>query len=202
MLPIDKMNNLIKQQAVGLFSLYSQTRIGVISGYDPNTYTAKVTIQPDGVLTNYLPIKTLGVGNQFGIYYAPNDGDMCVVNFQEGDFSSGFISGFIFNSIDVPINPGPPSGETWIVHKTGSFLKFETNGTINLTMLDTNGDPTNLNIVGNVVVTGNITASGDILDTSGTNSNTVKDLRTIYDSHVHPGIMVGGGNTEETTQTM
>jgi phage baseplate assembly protein gpV len=202
MLPIDKINNIIKQQVIAVLSTFTQTRIGIISGYDPNTYTSKVTLQPDGLITNYLPIVTFNVGIGWGFYSAPRAGDMVMVHFQEGDLSTGFITGSIFNSIDTPVNPGPPEGETWMIHKTGTFLKFKNDGTISITALDSNSNPTNININGNIVLTGNITATGDILDQSGTNTNNMRLMRSIYDSHTHGGVMAGGSNTLDPNQPM
>lgn len=202
MLTVDKLNNLIKQQIIAVLSTFSHTRVGQIAGYNPDTYTAKVMIQPEGLVTNYLPILTFNVGNGWGFYSAPNDGDMVLVHFMEGDFSTGFIGSKIFNSIDVPINPAPPAGETWMIHKTGTYLKFNNDGTVALLTLDSNGHKTNFNINSNVVITGNLTVSGNVLDNSGTNTNTVKDMRTIYDSHTHGGVSPGPSNTASPNQPM
>ena len=177
---------MIRAQVIAVLSTFTHTRIATISSYDPDTYTAKVIFQPDGNLSGQLPILADWVGNGWGSYYAPSIDDQVMVHFMEGSLSNGFISGRIFNNVDRAINPGPPSGERWVVHQTGTFIKFKNDGTIEVNLLDENGDPTNLNIIGNMVVDGNITTTGDILDNSGTNSHTVKLMRTIYNTHTHP----------------
>lgn len=201
MYSVDQLVNLIRSQAIAVLSTFSQTRVGIIVGYDPDTYTACVEIKPEGIKTGFLPILSNVIGDQWGFYSAPAINDMVIVHFQEGDFSSGFIGQRIYSLTDRPISPGPPSGETWMIHKTGTYVKFLNDGTIELKCLDENGDKTNLNINANVVVTGNISATGDILDTSETNTHTMENMRTIYNSHVHPGVTAGISNTQVTTQT-
>lgn len=201
MYPIDKLMNLMRAQAIAVISTYSQTRVGIVVGYDPNTYTASVEIKPEGIKTGFLPIIAPWIGNQYGFYAAPALDDMVLVHFQEGDFSSGFIGQCIYSLTDRPISPGPDSGEIWMVHKTGTYLKFNNDGTVAINCLDKDGQKTNITIDANVVVTGNITATGDMLDNSETNTHTIANMRTIYNSHVHGGVLAGGANTQTTNQT-
>ena len=51
-------------------------------------------------------------------------------------------------------------------------------------------------MTGDIKETGNILATGDMTDLSGSNSVTVGQLRTAYDAHTHP--VPGGGNTGTT----
>lgn len=201
MYPIDKLLNQMRAQAIAVISTYSQTRIGIIVGYNPDDYTAAVEIQPEGIKTGFLPILAPWIGNQYGFYAAPALNDMVIVHFQEGDFTSGLVGQCIYSLVDRPINPGPPSGEVWMVHKTGTYLKFMNDGTVAIKCLDEHNAKTNLTIDANIVVTGNISATGDILDKSATNTHTIANMRTIYNSHVHGGVLVGGANTQTTTQT-
>ncbi len=201
MFSVDQLINLIRSQAIATLSTFSQTRVGIIVGYDPDTYTANVEIKPEGIKTGNIPILSQWIGNQWGFYSAPELNDMVIVHFQEGDFSCGFIGQRIYSFTDRPISPGPPSGETWMIHKTGTYIKFLNDGTIEMKCLDENGDKTDVNIIANVVVDGDIRASGNILDNNGTNSHDMADMRTIYNSHVHPGVTAGPSNTQVTTQT-
>lgn len=220
MFPIDKLRNLMRQEAAGVLATFSQTRIGIVDGYDPNNYTATVLIQPEGIKTGGLPILTEWVGNLWGFYAPPTIGDQVIVHFMEGDFSTGFIGQRIFNITQQPTNNSttPSSGEFWLVHKTGTYLKLHNDGTIELKTLDSNSNQTNINITSNMVMTGNLTvngnvalqgsgagnltSTGDIRDNINTNTNTVKQMRTIYDTHTHGGVSVGGGNTANPNQPM
>ena len=103
-------------------------RMGTISAYNPNTYCVKVFMQPSGVETGWLPIKTPWVGNSWGMQAGPSIGDQVTVSFQEGDRDGGVVLGSIYNNSYQPMVV--PSGELWIQHKSGSFLKFLNNGDV------------------------------------------------------------------------
>jgi hypothetical protein len=83
--------------------------------------------------------------------------------------------------------PQAPSGELWLVHQTGSFLKLHNDGTVG-------GKASVWNLTGTIQLTGNLVASGDISDQSGAHG-TLGRLRTIYDEHVHPDVQNGPGST-------
>lgn len=54
-----------------------------------------------------------------------------------------------------------------------------------------------------VVITGNLTVDGDILDNATgahINTNKVRDMRTIYNTHTHGGVAAGGANTAVPNQ--
>lgn len=216
---IDLLLNLMRAQAEGILSKYTNMRIGTISSYDPSVYKAQVLIQPENMMTGWLPIATQWMGNGWGLYMPPAPGDTVIIHFMEGDLSVGIIGDRLFTSKELPkTDPaGCPSGEAWLLHLTGSYLQFKNDGTIKLKCLDTESHKTNFIIDANMVVngnivqtgninqTGNITTSGDILDNASgphVNTNTVRDMRDIYDSHVHPGVVIGVDDTMETTQTM
>jgi phage baseplate assembly protein V len=125
----NRLANAMRQQAA-LSSLdVSKPRTGTITSYDPNKHAVKVTIQPEGVdAAGWIPLGAVGVGNGFGVLCAPNIGDMVMVEFAEGNSRAPRIVGRFFSTVDVP--PSVPSGETWIVHQSGSFLKFHNDGSI------------------------------------------------------------------------
>lgn len=184
MFPIDKLMNLMRQQAIATLSSFTHTRAGTVTNYNEPNFTARVQIQPEEILTPYLPILTPWVGNGWGMYFPPNLGDLVLCHFMEGDFNVGFVGQHIPNLVDKPIN-NVPSGEGWIVHKTGTYIKFHNDGTISIGTLDIHGNPTNINIASNIVVTGNISATGNILDNSGTNAHNISAMRTIFNQHIH-----------------
>lgn len=107
------------------------SRSGVISGYDPSSYAVKVDIMPEGYTTGWIQLDALGVGNGWGVAIGPQLGDEVTVTFENGDPKLGRVTSRHFNDVNQPI--GPLSGETWMVHKTGSLLKFHNDGTVELT---------------------------------------------------------------------
>ena len=106
------------------------TRCGLIDSYDQNTYSVKVRLQPSNVLTGWIPIASCYVGNGWGLQVGPNIGDAVVLQAQEGGGDAAIVVGSMFNDVDraMPV----PSGEMWIRHKSGSFLKFLNTGDVSL----------------------------------------------------------------------
>ena len=91
-------------------------RHGLITSYDPKKHLAKVTFQPEGHESGWLPLESPFSGNSQGMVSGPNPGDgkstgdQVVVRFQEGDPEAGKIaSGRVFSDQDQP--PHVESGE-------------------------------------------------------------------------------------------
>lgn len=105
-------------------------RHALVSSYDPKRYLAKVTLQPEGQETGWLPIETGHIGQDYGIVVglqpgqagvssqgqggtvgqqSQNQGDQVIVRFQEGDVESGKIVQRIHSDQDTP--PQAQSGE-------------------------------------------------------------------------------------------
>jgi phage baseplate assembly protein gpV len=123
--------NIIRRECERVLSLRGSTRIGIVDSYDPALYCAKVRIQPENTLTGFVPILTDWVGNGWGLVCPPSAGDVVDVHFQEGGKNAGFISKRFYSSKTLP--PGPvASGEFWLVHKSGSFLKFTNDGKVSV----------------------------------------------------------------------
>ena len=105
-------------------------RHGVVDAYDPNSFSVKVRLQPSNVLTGWIPIQSCYVGNGWGLFAAPTIGDAVQVDCQEGELNAGVMVGSFFNDQDRPLQV--PSGEFWLQHKSGSFLKFLNNGDVSV----------------------------------------------------------------------
>jgi len=105
-------------------------RTGTITGYDPSNGVVKVAIQPEGRETNWIKLDCPGVGNGWGVQVGPQIGDEVTVSFESGDPNLGKVTARHTNSLNLPMPV--PSGDTWIVHESGSLLKFNTDGTVTL----------------------------------------------------------------------
>jgi len=105
-------------------------RIGTITSYDKGNGVVKVSIQPEGRETNWLKLDCPGVGNGWGVQIGPQIGDEVTVSFDSSDPNLGKVTARHTNSQNLPLPV--PSGEVWLVHKTGSLLKFNTDGTVTL----------------------------------------------------------------------
>jgi phage baseplate assembly protein gpV len=102
--------------------------VGTITSVDPDSYTAKVMLEPIGVETEWLPLGTMYAGNNFGLLALPDVGTEVLVVFEMGDIKCGKIICCNFNNIDKP--PAVNPGEVIMLHKSGSLLKFNTDGSI------------------------------------------------------------------------
>jgi uncharacterized protein involved in type VI secretion and phage assembly len=152
-------------------SRYSE-RHALVTSYDPKLHLAKVTFQPEGQESGWLPIETGHIGNGYGIAtgLTPGDGqstgDQVVVRYQEGDFESGKIVQRVHSDEEKP--PTVQSGETVIWNKfqksgggknsatggqggTGQQLYFKNDGSATLT--DGNGATWLFDGAGNATLT-------------------------------------------------
>jgi phage baseplate assembly protein gpV len=177
--------NAMRGQAAAVAGAAGQVRCAVVTNVDPATCCAKVTLQPEGVLTGWLPIASAWVGAGWGLVAPPTPGQQVLVLAQEGRAEHGLIIGGLFSVDAAP--PPAAVGELWMVHATGSCLKLRNDGGIE-------GRATLWTLTGDIHLTGNLVASGDVSDQAGTHG-TLAALRAIYDVHTHPNVQSGPDST-------
>lgn len=182
-------------------------RWATILAYDPQNHLARVTLQPEGVETGWLPILSPWVGNQFGLLAPLVQGQQCVVlphDASPGDFA---IIGLAHSEVSPPPQPGGghlSPGELALVHQSGSYLKFSNSGDV---LLVTNRDLSatvgrNLNLTcsgtANVQSSGNLTvdSSGSVV-ISSTGTTTISGSSINLDSTS----VVGGDGTAQPLAT-
>lgn len=160
---MNKLLAAMRMQAAMVGNDKARVRSGVVDSYDPSTYAVKVRIQPEGAITGWMPLDSPWVGNQWGIFAPPSIGDQVVVTCLEDDPSVGYVSARTFNDEDRPLSV--QSGEFWLVHKSGSLLKFHNDGSVdvvsNTDLRATVGQNLTAHVVGNagVAIDGNLNAS-------------------------------------------
>lgn len=179
----------------------SGTRQGVISAYDPANYAVKVQLQPTGEETGWIPLSSPWVGSGWGVAAGPMIGAVVEVGFDSGLMGAGMAAGQFFNDVDR--SPGPPSGEFWLIHKSGSLLKFLNSGEVLLSSSTkiTYDAPEHHFTGGDVTMDNNLLVVQDISDNNGTNG-TVQKVRTTYNGHTHPENGDGGGTTSKPNQQL
>jgi phage baseplate assembly protein V len=165
------LSNIIKSHASNLDQSAGQVKFAVVTSVNTANHTARVIIQPEGVLSGWLPILSLWVGNGWGMACPPTPGDQVLLVPQEGNVEQGIIVGRVFSVKQA--SPPAPSGEFWLMHQSGSFLKLSNDGTIRI-----NGD---------------LHVAGDVYDRHGS----VSALRGHYNSHNH----VAGNNQTTSSPT-
>jgi uncharacterized protein involved in type VI secretion and phage assembly len=164
---IDCLSNAIKAHAANLDTAAAQAKFGIVASVNGQTQAARVVMQPDGVLSGWLPFLSPWTGSGWGIVCPLSPGDQVFVVPQEGDIEQGVIVGRAYSTAQRP--PQAPSGEFWIVHQSGSSLKLCNDGTVR--------------------VAGDLHVQGNVFDSQGSLSR----LRGAYNSHTHPGAQ--GGTT-------
>jgi hypothetical protein len=165
--------NIVRRECQRVLAQRATTRMGIVDSYDPDLYCAKVRIQPENVLTGFLPISTEWAGNGWGDVNGLTPGTVVDVHFQEGGKNAGYISKRFFSSITRP--PGPvPAGESWRVHETGSFLKFTNDGKVSV---NSNSD---LDFVSGADI--NMTTAGKINMRAGTEAILHGAQKAIFDA--------------------
>lgn len=205
--------NAMTREAQRAADTTARARIGVVTSFDPNSYAAKVAIQPSGDETGWMPVASEWVGSGWGLFCPPTPGDQVLVEYQEGDFEAGIITCRLYSDQQRPLPA--PAGEFWLVHKSGSLLKFHNDGGVELVAAGTltssapqwnHSGP--VNITGNVVITGTERVTGQIVGqggmaVSGGSGSTISGPMThgggsltsngiTLHSHTHGGIKAGG----------
>jgi phage baseplate assembly protein V len=148
----DELWNEVRRRADESVQHQATAYYGIVTSYDPATFSAKVRLQPSDIETGWLPIKTLLIGNGFGVLAPPSIGDQVDIDFQEGSIEAGRVSGAVFSDEDRP--PLVQSGEILISNKAGATFKLGTDGAITVVA------PGGVTITGDLTVTGNTSFGG------------------------------------------
>lgn len=186
--------NIMGMRAQQAQAAFSGTRQGIITAYDPGEYAIKVELQPSGEETGWIQLGSPWVGNGWGLAAGPMIGAEIQIDFDSGNISTGMGGLQFYNNDDRC--PGPPSGEFWLVHQSGSLLKFLNDGAVLIqdkagSVISMNGDGTGnatfdsgLTITGNTKIVGALLVTEDITDNNGAHG-TVQSIRTTYNGHTH-----------------
>ena len=164
---MDSLLNILRGHAAQLDQGWAHPRIAVVSSVDPAAFTVRVMVQPEGVLSGWLPVASPWVGNGWGLVSAPSPGDQVIVVWQDGDAEQGVVVGRLWSNAAPP--PNAPSGELWLTHRTGSYLKLHNDGSIE-------------SQAPRWTHHGDLHVSGDVFDGHGA----LSQLRGVYNEHVHP----------------
>lgn len=197
------MIEFIKAVVADMLNMQKRTEIGTITAYNPNNYTVKVQIQPDGPETGWIPLSAPWSGNGLGAVFGPVIGTDCRIDFIDGQIEASLAGARFFNAKNPP--PVVQSGQGAIVDGAGSYVKLNNDGTITL------GAPTgitsttpllkqvgNMEIDGTLLTTQNITSEADIIDQNGV-KGTLQHVRDQYDIHTHTDAQGGNTGTPSTT---
>jgi phage baseplate assembly protein V len=123
-----RLINAMRMHMGGMDAQVAQPRWGTVQSVDPVHYTAKVLLQPEGVLTGWLPVVSPWVGSGFGAVSPPVLGQQVNVIADTGDHEHGIILGGTWSqSSAAPQPPTTPGGQNVAV-KPGEWAAFAQNG--------------------------------------------------------------------------
>jgi hypothetical protein len=142
-----------------------------VTSVDPAAGTVRVQLQPEGVLTGWLPLLSPWVGAGWGLSCPPSPGDQVLILPQEGDAEHGVVAGRAWSQDAA--SPPTPVGELWLTHGSGSYVRLLNDGTI--------------------AMRGDLHVNGDVYDRHGS----LAALRGHYNEHRHPDPQ--GGQTGPPT---
>ncbi len=183
------MIELIKRVVADMLNLQAKTQYGTITAYNPEDYTVKVLLQPEGVETGWIALTAPWSGNGLGAVFGPMPGTACRVDFAGGVAEAAIAGGRIFDANNPP--PVVQAGQGAIVDKAGSYARFNGDGTVTwgASVGITSTTPLlkqvgNMEVTGNLQVDQNVIAAGDISDQNGAHG-TVGALRNAHNGHDH-----------------
>jgi phage baseplate assembly protein gpV len=186
----DELINSIKRHVSGMIGQIGQARFGTISSVNVATYEARVMIQPENVMSGWLPIAATMVGAGWGLVSPPTVGEQVIVSPTEGDSEHSIITGRIFSTQQQPpktytdqtqqgTTTNIQPGEIGLVHQSGTFLRLMAGKVLINGDLFVNGQ---VHATGNVISDMIVTGTVAVTDSHGT----LDRLRQNYDAHVHP----------------
>lgn len=142
--------NIVRREAERVVARRAHgVRVGVVSSYDPATHSVKLTMQPEGYQTGWVPIATMGIGNGFGIFCGPTNGDSVVVAYHESDKKTPIVIGRLPTNEETPI--AAQSGEFVAQSAFSSFVKLLKDGSV--AVQDKSGATLAFDGEGNITVT-------------------------------------------------
>lgn len=159
--------NAIKAHAAAMDGTQAQPRFATVASVDPARHAVRVTWQPEGVLSGWLPVLSPWVGAGWGVVCLPSPGEQVFVLAHEGHSEHGVIVGRAWS--DQARVPVAPVGELWLQHATGANVRLCNDGTVR--------------------VHGDLHVDGDVYDRHGS----LNRLRQHYDGHSHGDAQ--GGST-------
>lgn len=188
-----RMLNSLKHHVDAMIGTIAQPRWGVVTSFDPVNMLAKVTLQPEGVQTSWIPVLSSWVGNGWGEVTPLAVGQQVHLVHDNGDSGNPVAVSPAYSTANPPPK-GPNAilgnpvaaveGERVFISKAGAVFRLCADGTVY--------------VKADTFIEGNLTVSKEIKDLNGIH-NTLDFLRQAYNDHLHGGVTSGGSDTSTTT---
>jgi phage baseplate assembly protein V len=182
----------------------AESVVGIVTSYDPGNAAARVRIQPvdpdfpDRSLTGWLPVISPWVGNGWGLDAPVSPGDQVEVKFFGGEIENGYVAGRLFSDQQRPT--GAKSGEFYLTHQQGAFLKLTNDGKLAVNSqveIDATAPTVMIQATGNVNVMAagqaNVTAPSINLGASGQSllAFVTSAFMSLFNNHTHTSSTAG-----------
>lgn len=125
---MDRISNYLKGIAETQANAQGKPRFGVVTSYKPGL--AKVQLQPENVLTGWLPVCSTSVGNGWGIHIPLRPGDQVCVLPQDGHAGHGVIVGRVYSDTNQP--PDATSDDIVMRSSAGALVILSSSGHITI----------------------------------------------------------------------
>lgn len=181
---IETIRTIARAEVERVLRLQLMPHYGIVEEWDPKTHSARVTLQPEGVTTNWLPIESQWIGNGWGLITALNKGDQVKVVFPEYGSDQGSIVGRYYDGRNPPPQ-GTQDGEFYLLHQSGNYLRFMTQGQ-KILLHNPNG--------AGLINVGNLSETLHML---------VHDaFQELFNTHQHTNVQTGNGTSGPPTQPL
>ncbi len=101
---VEALVNLVHREVVRVLDGRTRETAGIVDSYDPVTHSVKMKLQPEDILTGWMPLRQAQAGNGVGSHMAPSIGDHMSAAFHEDEREAGTVSGAFFNDISKPVS--------------------------------------------------------------------------------------------------
>lgn len=129
---VESIRHLVRGEVERVLRLQLQPRLGNVIAYDPNRHAARVSLQPEGIETGWIPVHSHFIGNGYGEVAPMTIGQQVKVGFPEYGSNQGVVVGQMYDQRNqVPVAAqGAQAGEWIRVSGTGSLMAATNDGVI------------------------------------------------------------------------
>lgn len=181
---LETLRTVARAEVERVLKMQLMPRYGNVVEWNPDNHSARVSLQPDGETTSWLPVASQWIGNGWGLIAALNPGDQVKVVFPEYGSDQPSIVGRIYDTRNPPPQ-GTQAGEFYLLHQSGNYFKFTTQDK-KILLHNPNGDGL-INI-------------GDLTQTL---HKLVHDaFQDLFNNHQHANVQAGSGESGPPTQQL
>ncbi len=195
----DEIMHMVKQAAAQQAGDYKPFVYGHIASYDPTLHRVKLIVpsmrddDDKPVLTGWMPLGTLGVGDSYGVQIAPvggatfdepTKGEQALIKVIDPDQGTGLAAHLAFNNTMAPPFKDLKPGEIAVKGQAGAYLRMHQSGDIEIAC----GKDGNY-----LLPKGDLRVKGEIIRGYGTGD------QVTLGRHTHEQPNDSHGDTEQTT---